>query len=122
MKSPVDKKLIRHVGRQIMTARKRLGYTQAQLAEKVDLSTNYLADVEAGRYGVTLTNLRNISRALHVSTDFLIYGEPPESDISFLLEQLKQATPELRDILVETIQLQIKAWSKFELPELLRRS
>ncbi|WP_196591296.1 helix-turn-helix domain-containing protein [Pectinatus frisingensis] len=67
----IDNKLL---GIKISYYRKRKGYTQAQLAEQVNISPSYMAKIECGFLSkcVSLTVLNNISNELHVSIDELI--------------------------------------------------
>ncbi|MDQ0202850.1 helix-turn-helix domain-containing protein [Pectinatus haikarae] len=62
------------LGIKISYYRKRKGFTQAQLAEQVDISPSYMAKIECGFLSkcVSLTVLNNISNELHVSIDELI--------------------------------------------------
>ena len=58
----------REIGLKISYYRKKRGYTQAQLAEKVNLSTNYLGLIERGNNGrsYSIEVLLKISDALDV--------------------------------------------------------
>lgn len=107
MKSIVDKQLIKHIGVQIRLARKNAGLTQEKLAEKAGITQKYLSNLESGRNGVTITNLRNISRLLSVSMDTLVYGEIKENDIGFLLEQLRFVNPKYFSPLREVMEAQL---------------
>jgi len=63
---------LRLVGNRIKQQRKSLGLTQEQLAEKIDLSTTYLCQIENGSRGVNLTNLISIANCLSVTLDYLV--------------------------------------------------
>ena len=71
MARPIDNKLL---GIKISYYRKRKGYTQAQLAEQVNISQSYMAKIECGFLSncVSLAVLNNISSELNVSIDELI--------------------------------------------------
>ena len=71
MARPIDNKLL---GIKISYYRKRKGYTQAQLAEQVNISQSYMAKIECGFLSncVSLPVLNNISQKLSVSIDELI--------------------------------------------------
>ena len=58
----------REIGLKISYYRKKRGYTQAQLAEKVNLSTNYLGLIERGNNGrsYSMEVLLKIADALDV--------------------------------------------------------
>lgn len=57
------------IGRQIQKLRKAKGYTQQQFAEMVDLSTNYLSDIERGKSFPRPEKLVAIMNALGCSSD-----------------------------------------------------
>lgn len=64
------------LGSNIQSFRKLNGYTQKELAAKINLSRSYLADVENDRYNPSLETLKSIAKALNVSISDLL----PESD------------------------------------------
>lgn len=64
----------REIGLKISYYRKKRGYTQAQLAEKVNLSTNYLGLIELGNNGrsYSMEVLLKIADALDVDVRELL--------------------------------------------------
>lgn len=67
-------------GQRILEKRKELGYTREALAERADLSVQFLADIEKGKKNMTVTTLRKISSALGVSTDYIVNGSSELND------------------------------------------
>ncbi|MBB5336125.1 helix-turn-helix domain-containing protein [Pectinatus brassicae] len=67
----IDNKLL---GIKISYYRKRKGYTQYQLAERINISQSYMAKIECGFLSncVSLGVLNNIANELEVSIDKLI--------------------------------------------------
>ncbi len=53
-------------GKRIKTLRKVKGYTQEELAEKIDISANYLAGIERGEANPTLASLQRLSTGLEI--------------------------------------------------------
>ena len=51
----------------IVSRRKELGMTQAQLAKKIKVSRPYLANIEVGRQRIYLHHLLKLERALEYS-------------------------------------------------------
>lgn len=49
-------------GRRLRKLRRRRGWTQVQMAEKLGLDRSYLADVERGKRNISLVNLEIIAR------------------------------------------------------------
>lgn len=57
------------IGKRIQKIRKAKGYTQQQFAEMIDLSPNYLSDIERGKSSARLDKLVTIINALDCSAD-----------------------------------------------------
>jgi len=62
------------LGAEIRKQRKRLGCTQENLAEKAELSPNYVGRVERGEEHVSLAALRRIAKALNARVRDLLVG------------------------------------------------
>lgn len=62
------------VGARVYEVRKKQKLTREQLAERADISTQFLADIEGGKKGMTVITLKKLCVALGVSADFLIFG------------------------------------------------
>lgn len=60
------------VGERILALRLSRGMTREALAEKADISVQFLSDIEKGKKSMTVTTLRNLCNALSVSTDFVV--------------------------------------------------
>lgn len=60
------------LGERIKQGRKTNNITREKLAELIDVSPRFLAEVESGKVGVSLQTLKNISIALSISTDYLL--------------------------------------------------
>lgn len=79
------------VARRLKETRKRLGYTQARLAERADISFQYIAELENGRKSMSIVTLARLAQALSVSTDYLLWGT--EAGGLRLLEARMSAIP-----------------------------
>jgi len=60
------------LGKRVKTIRMQNNITRETLAEKIDVSSRFLADVESGKVGVSLYTLKNICKYLGVSSDYLL--------------------------------------------------
>ena len=60
------------LGARVKESRKLKKITREQLAEKINVSVRFLADVEVGAVGVSLSTLRELCFVLEVSADYLI--------------------------------------------------
>lgn len=72
-----------HLGIQIRNARKSVGLTQPQLADKAKLSVNHLNRFERGKANISVDNLNSIAFALGLPTISL--GETLSSHLQGLL-------------------------------------
>ena len=61
----LDKEILL-LGKRVRYLRKLKNFTQAQLAERVDLSVNYISQIETGIAAPTLKTLSSLAKALDV--------------------------------------------------------
>lgn len=89
-----DKELcLQEIGQRIIERRKKLGLTQEALAEKGDMTTQFVSYAEAGKRAMRPENLLKISSALGVSADYLLTGEVIDKDLLLLSDKLRKLTP-----------------------------
>ena len=69
-----DRALIKVIGKRVASRRRQLRLTQEQLAERADLSQQYIACLECGIRGLGAESIIKLSRALQVSSDYLLFG------------------------------------------------
>ncbi len=62
------------VGRRIRALRLSQEITVEALAEAADISVQYVSEIERGKKNMTIPILRNLVRALHTSSDYLLFG------------------------------------------------
>ena len=90
---------LQEIGKRIMERRKKLGLTQEALAEKGEVTTQFVSYAESGKRAMRPENLLKISSALGVSTDYLLTGEIIDKDLLLLSNKLEKLTPaQLRTI------------------------
>lgn len=58
--------VIHDVGRRVAELRQALGYTQAELAERLEVSDKYIQRIEAGGENLSLRSLAKLAIALKV--------------------------------------------------------
>lgn len=68
------------IGNRIRTARKNMGLSQEQLAEKCSLSVSFIGHIERGDRKMSLETLVALCEVLDMSADYLLMDELPESD------------------------------------------
>lgn len=94
-------------GREVRRLRKARGLTIERLAERAELSTNYLGAVERGEKNPSLTTITNIARGLNVSVGALLMSQTPgerAEDLSprdfQMLEAFKALPEDLKNLLL----------------------
>jgi transcriptional regulator with XRE-family HTH domain len=66
--------LLVKIGERVRHLRKRHGWTQVEMAEKIGLDRSFLADVERGKRNISILNLEIIASGLGVSLSRLLSG------------------------------------------------
>lgn len=104
------------IGQKIRKYRKALGLSQEELAEKVNISVTHMSHIETGNTKLSLPVFYDITTALGVSADSLLFDESRidrnkiTADISHSLE--KCTSNELK-IIDEIITASINAMKKY---------
>lgn len=81
-------------GKRLRETRKRAGKRAEAVAEAAGISPQFLSDVERGKKGVSNYNLANLALALHVTTDYLLFGRKgADAAWEQVAERLTGATP-----------------------------
>lgn len=62
------------IGEQIKLAREHAKLTQEQLAERIDVSPQFVSDLERGVVGISLATLKRTCVVLGVSSDQILFG------------------------------------------------
>ena len=104
-------------GERIREKRNLLGFTQDEMAEKIDRAAKYYADIERGSCGMSIETLILLSSSLNVTMDYIIYGyedtEPktPEQllEMEAVEELLGHCSEKKRSYAMELLRLFLKA-------------
>jgi len=103
------------IGERIRHARERARYTQEQLAEAIEVSPQYVSDLERGVVGIALPTLKRLCTALHVSSDSILFGGMmSEADTAAIAEKCANLTQRQFTLLVEIVDRYIEAVSANE--------
>lgn len=84
---------LQEIGQRIMERRKKLGLTQEALAEKGDMTPQFISYAEAGKRAMRSENLKKLATALGVSADYLLTGEIVEEDLLILSNKMRNLSP-----------------------------
>ena len=101
----------KNFGCRVKAYREQIGMTKEKFAEGINRSENYVSELEKGNTSCSVHTLHQISKALKVSTDMLLYGEIVEmkkeySNKEILNEIIDRCDEEelsiIKDIIVAT--------------------
>ena len=88
---------IYEIGKRIKNLRKAKGLTQEQLAEKLNITTDYLGKIETGKRSCSLDILIEIVLYFNVSLDHLVLGKPMMADLRQQIDSALGALENLRE-------------------------
>ncbi len=91
------------IGLRVRALREANEYTRDAFAEKIDVSTKFLYEIEMGKKGFSVETLSKISNALSVSNDYLLTGNEvqkvPERIVDILQGFSAEQLARVQDIL-----------------------
>ena len=98
------------VGRRIRQQRENAGYSREKFAEQIGITPRFLADVERGRVGLSLSNLRRVCEILGISSDILLWENQQQTrDTSMKITKLlSRVHPELAEKIADNIRGQVE--------------
>lgn len=81
------------IGKRITERRKKLGMTQEMLAEKGDLTPQFVSYAESGKRAMRPENVIKLAKALEVSADYLLTGDIVDKDLLILSDKMRKLSP-----------------------------
>lgn len=106
------KELNVQIGDRIKRARENAGMTQERLASYIDVSVQYVSDLERGVVGASVKTIIKIATILKVSCDFLLLGkETGDESPGHIVHRMNHLEPSQQKILDEIVNLTIRAFS-----------
>ena len=97
------------IGEQVKRARDQANLTQEQLAEYIEVSPQYVSDLERGVVGISISTLKKLCEALQITSDQILFGERSVNDVSAIFEKCKLLPKEQFDILSDIINKFVEA-------------
>lgn len=89
-------------GKRIRNKRENLKLSREKLAEMANISTQFLADIETGKKGMSVVTLHKICNALHTSADSIVFGMENDA-FPEMAALLATVPPEKRNDLQEIV-------------------
>lgn len=74
---------LKSMGRRIRTIREKRNMTREALAEKVDLSATFIADIEYGNKCPSIKNFYLLCQALDITADYILGGIVYDMDTDY---------------------------------------
>ncbi len=98
------------IGNKLHSIRKRMGLTQAEVAEAAKLSDRTYADIERGTVNMRIETILSICRALHITPNEILTVERPAPDLlqNELIDRLDACNPKDKEtaLLLLTVYLE----------------
>lgn len=86
--------LLKQVGKRIREKRDTMGISREAFSETIGISSNFLAQIESGKKGMSTSTLYKVCVGLSSSADYILFGREKGNDISGITEILQNLAPE----------------------------
>lgn len=106
MRAKEKKEINVEVGENIRLYREKAGYSRERFSELMGVSPRFIADVETGFAGVSLTTLKKLCEVLGISADRLLWRQEPA--VLGMDEQISHLSPEYVQVIRELILKQLE--------------
>ena len=100
--------LLTEMGLRIQELRKQMGLTQDALAERAGMTSQTISTAELGKKALRPGNIIKLSRALGVSTDYLLTGYRNARDYTIIDGKLKEVSPQEYDRIMRMIDIMLE--------------
>ncbi len=97
------------VGLRIKAAREGAGLTQEQLSERIDVTPQYVSDLERGVVGISTATLCRLCTELCISADSLLFGSRTENEVEEVAKRMSRLPKEQYRLLLNIINSFIQA-------------
>ncbi len=93
------------IGKRIRDLRLEHHYTQAELSEALNVSVNFISELENGKKGMSVDTLSELCRYFNISADYIIFGKHQELQTMKSIEKTVNQLPlEYISVLLEYLQ------------------
>ena len=100
--------LLTDMGLRIQELRKQMNLTQEALTERAGMTSQTISTAELGKQALRPANIIKLSRALGVSTDYLLTGCRNTRDYTIIDGKLKEVSPQEYDRLMRMIDIMLE--------------
>ena len=102
---------LRTIGNKLLTVRKRMGMTQAEVAEAAGLSDRTYADIERGSVNMRTETILRICNVLHITSDEVLTEERISltAQQTELWERLNSCSPKDKETALQLLSVFLKS-------------
>ena len=102
---------LRTIGNKLLTIRKRMGMTQAEVAEAAGLSDRTYADIERGSVNMRTETILRICNVLHITPDEILTEESASlaARQAELTERLTTCNPKDKETALQLLSVYLKS-------------
>ena len=102
---------LRTIGNKLLTIRKRMGMTQAEVAEAAGLSDRTYADIERGSVNMRTETILRICSVLHITPDEILTEESASlaGRQAELTERLTTCNPKDKETALQLLSVYLKS-------------
>ena len=97
------------IGEQVRIAREQAKLTQEALAERIEVSPQYISDLERGVVGIALPTLKRLCVSLGVSSDQILFGTRSQDRGAILSNVCSSLSEEQFTLMLEIVECFVKA-------------
>lgn len=108
----MKKELDIQIGHRVRIKREERKFSREKLAECIDVSPQFLAQIELGRRGMSSATLCKLCNALSTSADFIVLGRESDNDLSAFNKMLSNIDPKYLPYVEDIIKTLILALNK----------
>lgn len=101
----------RKIGERISKQRRKLGLTQQNIYDEIDISQNHYSRIENGHVGISIDKLIQLSDILNISIDYILTGKTQNNKKSDFEEKYNELSNKQKQF----INQQIDSLKKYDL-------
>ncbi len=101
------------IGNKLLSIRKRMGMTQAEVAEKAGLSDRTYADIERGTVNMRIETILRICNALHITPDEILTDDDTSASLrqDALIQRLNACNPKDKETALQILSVFLRSLS-----------
>lgn len=82
------------IGKRLKEVRKKRGYTQEYIADKLNVSCQHISDIERGLNGMSVPALMMVCKILDIDADYILFGTVTKAENNPINRIISKMTPQ----------------------------